>query len=273
MSQYLVSEDQVKKALQIDSFRNLSKDKIMEFASLIPHMDKDVAIAIINQFPAYAESSRNMIEQYNVMCDKVLQSNDDSRRDAVMAYKTILDDLNEAINAGKKVSFLYFKYDVRKEPKLRNEGKPFVFSPHRLVWNGDFYYMVGVFDNGKRVGTFRLDRIMKRPVVLNETALPFPADFDFNKHLQVSFRMFGTQHQTIDLICSNDVMDAILDKFGMDVTTYAYDMEHFRAEVEVVPSKVFFSWIFGFEGKVVINAPADVKDAYRDMVLKATEII
>ena len=94
MSQYLVSEDQVKKALQIDSFRNLSKDKIMEFASLIPHMDKDVAIAIINQFPAYAESCRNMIEQYNIMCDKVLQSNDYSRKDAVMAYKTILDDLS-----------------------------------------------------------------------------------------------------------------------------------------------------------------------------------
>lgn len=94
MSQYLVSEDQVKKALQIDSFRNLSKDKIMEFASLIPHMDKEVAIAIINQFPAYVESSRNMIEQYNAMCDKVLQSNDDSRKDTVMAYKTILDDLS-----------------------------------------------------------------------------------------------------------------------------------------------------------------------------------
>ena len=96
MSQHLVSEDQVKKALHIDSFRNLSKDKIMEFASLIPNMDKDVAISIINQFPAYAESSRNMIEQYNVMCDKILQSNDDSRRDAVMAYKTVLDDLSSA---------------------------------------------------------------------------------------------------------------------------------------------------------------------------------
>ena len=76
MSQYLVSEEQVKKALQIDSFRNLSKDKIMEFASLIPHMDKDIAVAIINQFPAYVESSRNMIEQYNAMCDKVFQSNE-----------------------------------------------------------------------------------------------------------------------------------------------------------------------------------------------------
>ena len=183
----------------------------------------------------------------------------------------IIDGVNEAINAGKKISFLYFKYDVRKEPKLRNEGKPFIFSPHKLVWNGDFYYMVGVFDNGKRIGTFRLDRIMKRPDILEEDALPFPAGFDFNKHLQVSFRMFGTEHQTVDLICSNDVMDAILDKFGKDVTTYAYDMENFRAEVEVVPSSVFYSWVFGFEGKVKINGPAEVKEEYREMVLKVAE--
>ena len=183
----------------------------------------------------------------------------------------IIDGINEAINAGKKISFLYFKYDVRKEPKLRNEGKPWVFSPHRLVWNGDFYYMVGVFENGKKVGTFRLDRIVRRPDVLEEDALPFPKGFDFNKHLQVSFRMFGTEHRTVDLICSNDVMDAILDKFGKDVTTYAYDMENFRAEVEVVPSKVFFSWIFGFEGKVRINGPADVKEEYKEMVLKVAE--
>ena len=59
----------------------------------------------------------------------------------------IIDSINEAINAGKKISFQYFKYDVRKEPKLRNDGKPWIFSPHRLVWNGDFYYMVGVFDS------------------------------------------------------------------------------------------------------------------------------
>ena len=36
----------------------------------------------------------------------------------------IIDGINEAINAGKQISFLYFKYDVRKEPRLRNDGKP-----------------------------------------------------------------------------------------------------------------------------------------------------
>ena len=180
----------------------------------------------------------------------------------------IIDGINEAINAGKKISFLYYKYDVKKEPKLRNEGKPFVFSPHKLVWNGDFYYMVGVFDNGKRIGTFRLDRVMRRPDILEEDALPFPADFDFEKHLQTSFRMYGTKYTTVDLICSNDVMDAILDKFGKDVTTYCYDMENFRAEVDVVPSSVFYSWVFGFGGDVVINGPAEVKEQYKQLVQK-----
>ena len=182
----------------------------------------------------------------------------------------IIDGINEAINAGKKISFLYFKYDVRKEPKLRNDGKPWIFSPHKLVWNGDFYYMVGVFDS-KRVGTFRLDRVLKRPDILEEAALPFPVDFDFEKHLQTSFRMFGTKYTTVDLICANDLMDAILDKFGKDVTTYAYDMENFRAEVDVVPSSVFYSWVFGFGGDVVINGPADVKEEFKQLVKKVSE--
>ena len=70
--------------------------------------------------------------------------------------------------------------------------------------------------------------------------------------------MYGTKFTTVDLICKNDVMDAILNKFGKDVTTYCYDMENFRAEVDVVPSSVFYSWVFGFGGDVMINGPARV---------------
>ncbi len=184
-----------------------------------------------------------------------------------------IDAVNEAINLGKKISFYYFKYNVRKEPKLRNKERPFTFSPHKLVWSGELYYMVGVFDRHKNVGIFRLDRIFKRPDILEEDADPLPEGFDFDKFLQTSFRMYGVEHTTVELICSNGVMDAILDKFGMDVTTYAYDMERFRAEVEVVPSNVFYSWIFGFGGEVEINSPADVKREYEDMVRKAASKI
>lgn len=97
MAKYMVDEEEVKKALAIDSFRNMSKDKIMEFVSAIPYMDKDVAIKIIDQFPAYAESANNMIAQLNAMCTNAMKENGESQKEAIEAYKKILDDLGELL--------------------------------------------------------------------------------------------------------------------------------------------------------------------------------
>ena len=89
----------------------------------------------------------------------------------------IVDCINEAINQNKKISFYYFRYNVRKEKKLRHEGKPYVITPLHLVWNGDYYYMVGVYDYQQRIGSFRVDRIAKCPEILNEEGTPAPEDF------------------------------------------------------------------------------------------------
>ena len=85
------TEAAVKKALKIDSFRNLSKDKIMQFASMIPYMDKDIAIAIINQFPKFAEFGETLIENYTKLCDNILAKNHESQMAAIYGYQTILD--------------------------------------------------------------------------------------------------------------------------------------------------------------------------------------
>lgn len=98
MSKSLVSVDEVKNALKIDSFRNLSKDKIMEFVSLIPNMDKEVAIKIIEQYPAFAKLSESMVAQLNKMCDTVLEKNEESQRLTIQAYKQILDELSNQLH-------------------------------------------------------------------------------------------------------------------------------------------------------------------------------
>ena len=87
------SEEAVKHAVKIDSFRNLSKDKVMQFASMIPYMDKEVAIAIINQFPVYADFGKAAIEQYTEVCNSILEKNKESQASVVKGYQTILDAL------------------------------------------------------------------------------------------------------------------------------------------------------------------------------------
>ena len=98
MSKAFVSVEEVKNALKIDSFRNLSKDKIMEFVSLIPNMDKEVAIKIIEQYPAFAKLSESMVAQLNKMCDTALEKNEESQRLTIQAYKQILDELNNQLH-------------------------------------------------------------------------------------------------------------------------------------------------------------------------------
>ena len=50
-------------------------------------------------------------------------------------------------------------------------------------------------------------------------------------------------------------------------------MENFKAEVEVAVNKLFFMWVFGFEGKVRIKEPQDVCEQYRQMIMRAADTI
>ena len=45
----------------------------------------------------------------------------------------IMEALNDAINAKKKVSFQYFTYNVRKERKMRHDGEVYVFTLSKPV--------------------------------------------------------------------------------------------------------------------------------------------
>lgn len=102
---------------------------------------------------------------------------------------------------------------------------------------------------------------------------PAPENFNIDEYINTSFRMFNSEHAEVELVCDNDVMDSIIDRFGADVTTYANDMTSFRAVVNVAVNHVFFSWVFGFGGKVKIKSPADVKQKYADMLRMAVDTI
>ena len=97
MSKKIMSEEAVKKALAINSFREVSKEKIVDFISMIPNMDKDVAISIINQFPAYTEFATTSITVLKDMCDMALKNNESSQKDAIAAFRKTLDDFGEIL--------------------------------------------------------------------------------------------------------------------------------------------------------------------------------
>jgi len=185
----------------------------------------------------------------------------------------IIDAINEAINQRKKIKFQKIEYNVKKERVLHHGGEIYAFSPYSLIWDGDNYYVVGYSDKYQNIGSHRVDRIAERPIILEETSFPQPLGFSVEKYIKTTFRMYNAPRVEVELLCDNGVMDAIIDRFGPDVKTYAGDMQNFRVIEEVAVGKVFFNWIFGFEGKVRIKGPDSVKEQYRQMVENAAKFI
>ena len=183
----------------------------------------------------------------------------------------IVDCINDAINKDKKVEFTYFEYDANKQKVLRNNGKPYLFSPYSLVWNGDYYYVVGFSDKHQKIVTFRVDRIESTPTILNENSHPMPADFSISDFIKTVFQMYDEHRTVVELKCTADMMKVIIDRFGEEVNTEIVDDEHFKATVEVSLSPNFFGWLFGFGDKIKLIKPQWVVERYREMLKKELE--
>ena len=181
----------------------------------------------------------------------------------------IIDAINEAINRGRKLSFYYFAYGPDKSHILKNDGKPYILSPYTLLWNGDYYYVVGFSEKHQKITTFRVDRIESTPEILFETSMTKPKDFDIATFVTSVFQMYEADWHTVELRCQNEMMKLVIDRFGEEVKTRPCGSEEFIATVRVSAGPTFFGWVFGFGGKIKIISPKSVKEKYREMAEEA----
>lgn len=184
----------------------------------------------------------------------------------------IIDAINDAINTGKQISFQYYDYTGLKKKELKNKGEIYKLSPYKLLWSGDYYYVIGYSEKKEKVINFRVDRIAATPEILDKDVLPMPTDFDIENFTKEVFFMFSGEKVVVDLRCDNSLMKTMVDRFGEEVTTLAYDMTSFRIQTEVSASPTFFGWLFGFDGKVQILAPESLKEQYKNMLRKSMEL-
>ena len=181
----------------------------------------------------------------------------------------IVDAINEAINESKKIRFQMIEYNENKERILHNDGEVYVFSPYSLVWDGDFYYVVGYSEKHNGIGSHRVDRIYRRPEILDEPSRLPEKDFDINEYLNTMFRMYDAPRVEVELQADKDLMDTMIDRFGPDVRINDCSQESFSIAATVSLGAPFYSWVFGFQGKVKILSPQIVKDEYHKMVQAA----
>ncbi|MEV4655551.1 hypothetical protein [Micromonospora sp. NPDC049301] len=81
------SEEDVKKALDIDTWRNLSKDKVFQLVAMMPEMEKEVQLKIIEQLPEITKLSVKAMATLRRVHESTLSSNEKSQEYVHRAYQ------------------------------------------------------------------------------------------------------------------------------------------------------------------------------------------
>lgn len=83
------SEIEVMRALEIDSWRNLSKDRVVRLASMIPDMDKEVALKVIEQLPEFTSFALQTLDVMEKRHESTLVQNSASQERVHLAYQEL----------------------------------------------------------------------------------------------------------------------------------------------------------------------------------------
>ncbi len=93
-----MNEQKVLNKLGIEDFRHLSKEKVVEFISMIPDMEPEVAKAAIAQFPEFTSTIKSIMVDYKQAIEIALKNNDDSMKACQDAAKSILKSLDKILD-------------------------------------------------------------------------------------------------------------------------------------------------------------------------------
>lgn len=92
-----LTEEKVLKKLQINNFRELTKDKIITMASMLDKMDPEIAKKVIEQFPEFAKTTKEVLKDLNKILDKGIESNSESVKAYYSTCKTTIDALDKQL--------------------------------------------------------------------------------------------------------------------------------------------------------------------------------
>lgn len=178
----------------------------------------------------------------------------------------IIETINDAINKQRKIKFKTFTYNIKKKP-VPSRDEQFM-SPCFLFADEAHVYVAGYGESNRGIFCQRIDRIFGIPDVTDELATTV-FDSNLDRYISTPFGTKGTEIKEVELQVDNSLMDEIIDKFGLDVTTYACDQNSFRVVTLVGTNQSFYNYVFSFQGKIKIKGPDSVRLEYEKQVLNA----
>ena len=92
-----ITEQRALRKLGLKDFRHMTKEKVVTFASMLPHMDPEVAQRALEQFPEYVKLATEIVSVYKAVAEKILEQNSTSMKSFYDACSVVLTSLSKQL--------------------------------------------------------------------------------------------------------------------------------------------------------------------------------
>jgi len=168
-----------------------------------------------------------------------------------------VDAIHDAILGKYKLKFKYFDYDINKEVKYRKNSEFYVVIPVFLCWDDEKYYCITYHEQHDDYVVYRVDKMREVNVVYQKHTIDKKPE-DIEKYCDQLFNMFSGVEKKITMRFERDLLNVVIDRFGMDVNIKPMDDQWFEICETVYVSPTFLSWMIQFQDKAKIIEPKDV---------------
>ncbi|MEN1966820.1 WYL domain-containing protein [Lentibacillus sp. N15] len=164
--------------------------------------------------------------------------------------KQNIDCVHRAISEKQVLTYKYGKFNVNKEFVYHRNGDLYHVEPYALIWQNDYYYLIGLFEETSEIRHYRLDRI--RDIFMTEQKFT-RRDFQLNDYVNQSFHMFSGDEIWIKIRFHMNLVNVVLDRFGHGVDITPIDDDHFVLSTKAKLSDGLLNWIltWGHQAKVL----------------------
>ena len=145
------------------------------------------------------------------------------------AFLTV-EVLAEAVACRCQVQFRYMEYGMDKRLRPRRE-RPYQVSPYGLCFANGNYYLLCRYQGAADISHYRVDRIQSPVLLEDQTVEPLPPGLDLTRYVRERVYPFPGEVIRAVLRCRKNLLNDVLDRFGMETQLSDHGNETFDAVV------------------------------------------
>ncbi|SFA97114.1 Predicted DNA-binding transcriptional regulator YafY, contains an HTH and WYL domains [Lentibacillus halodurans] len=183
--------------------------------------------------------------------------------------KLNIDAVHRAISEGKVLTYQYGKFNVKKEFVRHRDGSYYYVEPYALIWQNDYYYLIGVFQDTNEIRHYRLDRI--RNISVSSESFKKRA-FNLQEYVDQSFHMFAGEEMRVKIRFHNSLVNVVLDRFGQEADIRELDDDHFVLSTKAKLSDGLVNWILTWGNRSKVLSPDHLAERIKKQIRQMMEV-